>query len=71
MYLLHAGFGLSLARVANAFRRDRSTVGHACHLIEDRRDDLDFDDWIDRLERVLREAGQVCERIKDSGGAVG
>ncbi|MEO0981987.1 MAG: helix-turn-helix domain-containing protein [Pseudomonadota bacterium] len=55
MYLVHAGFGLSLARVAAAFRRDRSTVAHACHQIEDRRDDPEFDAWIERLESILIE----------------
>ena len=51
MYLAHVGMGMSLARVAEAFGRDRSTVAHACHLIEDRRDDAAFDRWLDQLER--------------------
>jgi len=34
---------LSLTEVARGFARDRTTVSHACHLIEDRRDDPDFD----------------------------
>jgi hypothetical protein len=33
MYLMHVAFEVSLARVAIAFGRDRSTVGHACHAI--------------------------------------
>lgn len=49
MYLLRAGLGMSLSRVARAFGRDRSTVSYACHLIEDLRDDSDFDVWIDQL----------------------
>jgi len=56
MYLLHVVFELSLARVAAAFERDRSTVGHACHLIEDRREDRQFDAWIASLEAMLQEA---------------
>lgn len=56
MYLCHVAFELSLSRVAQAFGRDRSTVAHACHRIEDRRDDPDFDDWIGALEAALREA---------------
>lgn len=39
MYLAHVGFGLSLTRVGICFGRDRTTVRHACALIEDRRDD--------------------------------
>lgn len=56
MYLCHVGFEFSLARVAIAFGRDRSTVAHACHGIEDRRDDDAFDAWICALEAALREA---------------
>lgn len=56
MYLTHTAFGLSLARVAAAFRRDRSTVAHACHLMEDRRDDSGFDAWLEALETAVRAA---------------
>ncbi|MDX2274671.1 MAG: helix-turn-helix domain-containing protein [Hyphomonadaceae bacterium] len=56
MYLCHVAFELSLARVAAAFGRDRSTVAHACHQIEDRRDQPGFDQWIAALEDMLREA---------------
>ncbi len=50
MYLAHVAFGMSLARVAYAFGRDRSTVAYACHLVEDRREDPQFDTWIETLE---------------------
>ncbi len=53
MYLAHVGFGMSLARVADAFERDRSTVAHACHLVEDRRDDPAFDAWLETLEQGI------------------
>lgn len=56
MYLTHVALELSLARVAAAFGRDRSTVGHACHLVEDRRDDPRFDDWVSQLEASVRAA---------------
>lgn len=56
MYLAHVAFGLSLQRVGFAFARDRSTVAHACHLIEDRRDDPAFDNLLDQLEASLRAA---------------
>ena len=42
IYLTHAGLGMSLARVSRAFGRDRSTVAYACHVVEDRREDVDF-----------------------------
>lgn len=56
MYITHVCFGLSLSRVANAFLRDRSTVAHACHLIEDKRDDPAFDDMLEALEEAARAA---------------
>ena len=56
MYLAHVAFELSLSRVAEAFGRDRSTAAHACHRIEDRRDDVDFDQYMDELEACLRAA---------------
>lgn len=56
MYLAHVAFEMSLARVAAAFGRDRSTVAHACHAIEDRRDAVAFDGWLEDLEGMLREA---------------
>ena len=55
MYLCHAGFQLSLTRVAVAFGRDRSTVSSACHLIEDRRDEPQFDLWMAGLEAMLED----------------
>ncbi len=56
MYLAHVALEMSLARIAAAFGRDRSTVSHACHLVEDRRDDPAFEDWIDQLEASIRAA---------------
>jgi len=56
MYLCHVGFELSLARIAAVFGRDRSTVAHACHEIEDRREDGQFDLWISALEGMLHRA---------------
>jgi chromosomal replication initiation ATPase DnaA len=62
MYLCHVGFEWSLARVAAAFGRDRSTVAHACHAVEDRRDDARFDSWIGGVEDLLREAPRAALR---------
>ena len=58
MYLCHVVFEMSLARVAAAFARDRSTAGHACHVVEERRDDPAFDGWIGALECALQETPQ-------------
>lgn len=50
MYLLHIAGGVSLGRTAAAFGRDRSTVAHAVRVLELRRDQPDFDAWIQALE---------------------
>jgi chromosomal replication initiation ATPase DnaA len=55
MYLTHIGFGMSINRVASAFGRDRTTVSYACSLIEDKRDEASFDNYLDNIERLLGE----------------
>ena len=52
-YLLRTALSLSLSRVARAFSRDRTTVAYACQLVEERRDDPDFDIWMEQLELGL------------------
>ncbi len=70
MYLLHVGFGMSLARVAGAFGRDRSTASYACHRVEDARDDPDFDSMIEALEEALRSTPQPDDCLPPSVAAV-
>ncbi len=54
MYLAHVGCGLSYSEVGRLFGRDRTTAAYACKLIEDRRDDPDFDLSVEKLEQVVR-----------------
>jgi len=58
MYLAHVVLGLSLSEIGELFGRDRTTVSYACALIEDMRDDQNFDDEVSELERCL-EAGHA------------
>jgi chromosomal replication initiation ATPase DnaA len=53
IYLSHVALGRSLNDVATAFGRDRTTVSYACALIEDLRDDAEFDQNCDRLEAQI------------------
>lgn len=55
MYLAHVVGQLTLNDVAALFRRDRTTVSHACVNIEDRRDSPLFDLQLDYMEKRLRE----------------
>jgi chromosomal replication initiation ATPase DnaA len=56
MYLMHVVFQINLSRVARAFGRDRSTVSHACNVIEDCREDNEFDEKMMGLEIFLQDA---------------
>lgn len=53
MYLAHVAGGLPMAEVGRLFARDRTTVAHACALVEDRRDDPAFDRTLAILEFAL------------------
>ena len=53
MYLAHVVCGLSLTEVGALFARDRTTVAHACGIVEDRRDDPELDRRIEHLERAV------------------
>jgi chromosomal replication initiation ATPase DnaA len=53
MYLTHVVLGLSLTQVGSSFARDRTTVAHACAMIEDMRDDPVLDARLDHLERAI------------------
>ncbi len=54
MYLVHVVLGLNLTEIGLAFGRDRSTVSHACQLIEEKRDNPQFDMVVSRLEMLLK-----------------
>jgi hypothetical protein len=54
MYLAHIGFELSLETISRVFDRDRTTVSHACHVVEDGRDDIWLDCRLEALELFCR-----------------
>ncbi|AIK44557.1 MULTISPECIES: helix-turn-helix domain-containing protein [Brucella] len=56
MYVAHTAFGLAMREVAAGFARDRTTVMHACHLVEDMRDDTEFDAIVSTFERIAQSA---------------
>lgn len=53
MYLCHVALEIPLRDVGRAFGRDRTTVSHACAVVEDRRDEAAFDDLVGTLERIV------------------
>ncbi len=62
MYVSHVVLGLNFTEIGHGFGRNRSTVMHACHTIEDLRDDEEFDRVIGRLEAISRAAFAGTER---------
>lgn len=53
MYLAHVTLGMTLTEVGRAFGRDRTTVAHACAVVEDARDQCEFDRTMDLAERIV------------------
>jgi len=53
MYISHVWLGLSLTEVGRYFGRDRTTVAHACGLVEDRRENRNTDRMISSIETAV------------------
>jgi chromosomal replication initiation ATPase DnaA len=53
MYLAHIVLGHSYTAIGHSFGRDRTTVAHACALVEDVRDNPPADCLLSALECVL------------------
>jgi hypothetical protein len=68
MYLVHVVYELNHTHIARLFAKDRSTVSHACKVVEDSRDDGVFDLKLIRLENFLRQAPQpaISARMGES-----
>ena len=54
MYIAHVTLGMRMIDVATGFARDKSTVMYACHLIEDLRDDMEFNQIVAKAEDITR-----------------
>jgi hypothetical protein len=54
MYLANTGFEVSFETISRVFDRDRTTVSHACHVVEDGRDDIWLDCRLEALELFCR-----------------
>lgn len=61
MYCANTVLGMRMIEVGKGFGRDRTTVVYACHLIEDLREDREFDAVVMRMERLLRAAFRMTE----------
>ena len=60
MYVTHVVLQFSLTELGCAFGRDRTTVGHACNVVEDRRDDPAYDRFVTGVERIVAHIFTPC-----------
>ena len=67
MYLAHVGFALSFEAIGRAFDRDRTTVSHACRVVEDSRDDPRLDCRLASLETMCAALGERLDGTPDVG----
>jgi ribosomal protein L27 len=65
MYLIHVCAGHNLTEVGEIFKRDRTTIRHACARVEDARDDTAFDDKVAWFEAYVETFHK--DTILDSG----
>ena len=63
MYVAHVELQLTMRQVGLGFQRDRTTVLHACHLVEDMRDDMEFDRIVAHVERVVVASFKIDREI--------
>ena len=61
MYLVRIGFEVSFETISRVFGRDRTTVSHACHVVEDGRDDIWLDCRLEALELFCRSGFEVLQ----------
>jgi hypothetical protein len=74
MYLAHVVGEMTLGEVSAVFERDRTTVGYACHIVEDRRDAPMFDREMADLEvqfKTRLAALFARGRMSEASGSVG
>ncbi len=62
MYLAHVVLGANYSEIGECFRRDRTTVAHACRLIEERREEAGLDGLLTAIENAL------CAQLKFAAG---
>jgi hypothetical protein len=68
MYLANTGFELSFETISRIFDRDRSTVSHACHVVEDGRDDIWLDCRVEALELFCSSGWQALREVEATQG---
>lgn len=53
IYVSNVALGISMRQLAKMFNLNRSTIAYACRTIEERRDNPDYDRFIEATERMV------------------
>jgi hypothetical protein len=53
MYTCHVVLRIPMAEVGRAFGRHRTTVSHACQVVEDRRENKGYEQFVTMIERLV------------------
>lgn len=59
MYLMNTALSLKFTEIAEFYDKDRTTVSHACRVIEEMRDNVEFDMRILEFENTINTALQL------------
>ena len=65
IYVCHVGLSLPVPVVAQCFGRDRATIKSTCLLVEERRENPGFDDFVSMLERLAKTIFQIAKGQAD------
>jgi chromosomal replication initiation ATPase DnaA len=69
MYLVNVKLGRTMTDIGTLFGRDRTTVSHACRVVEDRREGA-FEREVDRLEMAIDALAELRDSSLEPGHAV-
>lgn len=61
MYLMNTSLSMNFVEIAAFYRKDRTTVSHACSVVEGLRDAPDFDDRLLELEKTIEMVIQLAQ----------
>ena len=64
MYLANTSFELSFETISRVFDRDRTTVSHACRVVEDGRDDIWLDCRLEALDLFCRTGWEAFQQVQ-------
>jgi Bacterial dnaA protein helix-turn-helix len=64
MYLANTSFELSFETISRVFGRDRTTVSHACGVVEDGRDDIWLDCRLEALDLFCRTGWEAFQQVQ-------